>query len=114
MKRLITLEKLILICGTIYEKNKQDFTFVVEPISSEDIWFKLQSEIKKNHLKLLEDVDEEDIAIKPDSWESAINNHKVFSTYLDFIPEYQNGIKKISFNVETGKYIISKIYFIAH
>ena len=90
-------------CTATYKKVKETFPSATILYGSWP-WLKLRKQIKLKFTKQIEDVDEDDIYIKPNTYNNTIKDTEAFTYYLERIPQDKDGAKNITFNVETCEY----------
>ncbi|CAH1767467.1 11845_t:CDS:2, partial [Entrophospora sp. SA101] len=103
MKLVPKLKTIMINCTATYKKVKETFLFVTTLYGSWS-WLELRKQIKLKFTNQIEDVDEDDIYIKPNTYNNTINDTEAFTYYLERIPQDKDGAKNITFNVETCGY----------
>ena len=91
----------------MHKKVKETFPLIT---TLNESWLALRKQIKLKFFEQLEDIDENDIYIKPNTYNNVVKEAKAFICYLERISQDRGGIKHIIFNVETCKYFYAMMY----
>nr|CAG8625619.1 15276_t:CDS:2 [Entrophospora candida] len=102
MKLVPKLKTIMINCTATYKKVKETFLLVTTLYGSWS-WLELRKQIKLKFTNQIEDVDEDDIYIKPNTYNNTIKDTKAFTYYLERILQDKDGAKNITFSVETSQ-----------